>query len=87
MPAGSRQSVISVLETSLAGKGLSAELAKRGRKRKFVDYSEEAEFLCNLFESTDTSDATAAAVINLRRVTIGGNDADITSLTAVRNYR
>ena len=87
MPKGSRQSVTKALEDYLANEDSSRRLSRRGRKRNFVDYSDEANFLCNLFESTDSSDSTVAAIVNLNRVARGGVESKTTSRSAVRNFR
>ena len=87
MPVGSRQTVVTALRASLAGEPSSASLSKRGRKKNFPDYSPEAEFICNMFENTDSSDATVAATINLGRVSRDGINAQKTSRSAVRNFR
>lgn len=87
MPIGSRNSVISVLNSSLADESLSNNLSKRGRKRNFEDYSEEAIFLCNLFEKTDLSDTSVTAIINLRRSATDGPDIKTISRSSVRSFR
>ena len=87
MPPRSRQTVISALDASLAGESSAVPLSKRGRKKNFPDYSSEAEFLYNLFETTDSSDTTVAAIINLWRVARDGIDAKTTSRSAVRSFR
>jgi hypothetical protein len=87
MPSGSRQTVLKVLESTLAGEDVSKGLSNRGRKRKFEDFSEEADFICDLFERTDSSDTTVTAIVNLLRVSKGCTEVELTSRSALRNFR
>jgi len=87
MPEGSRGTVLSVLEASVAGEALSKAMSRRGRRKSIDPYSEEADFLCSIFENTDSSDTTVASIANLRRIGRVGLGAETISRSALRNFR
>ena len=87
MPEGSRNVVLSILEDSVAGIKSSERLSSRGRKCVITDFSEEANWLCDLFEKTDSSDSSVAALLNLRRIGKYGLTAKSVSRSAITSYR